>query len=748
MSQNATFDSLELYVSCPRGLQYVLEDELKELGFAKTKAIPGGVECQGDLAAVYRTLLWSRVANRVQLILSKAKIETAEDLYDLSASIDWTKHFAETDTFAVNFWGTNKLISNTTFGALKIKDAIVDQFRSKLDQRPDVDKVQPNILVSARLAKGIVSISLDVSGESLHKRGYRLDTGMAPLKENLAAGILKQARWPKDFSNESGLIDPMCGSGTFLIEGAMIALDMAPNLNRTAWGFDYWKGHKPSLWRAMVKEAQERFLKGCENYRGRIVGFDHDAKVVGRAWQNVERAGLKEFIHIEKRAIQDFSVFDGCKQGLLVCNPPYGERLGEMKELETLYLQLGDVLQADLGGWRAAIFTSNEQLSRKIGWRSYKQYKLMNGGLEALLALFDCQPQNRYKSEWLSPEELLSQPSRWRISNDERAQMFRNRLKKNAKNLSRWLKRESIASYRLYDADMPEFAVAIDLYQTLNKERFLHVQEYAPPKSVNSKAALERLSEALFIIKESLDIAPERIFLKRREIQKGHSQYEKQDKAREFFVVEEADAKLRVNFQDYLDTGLFLDHRPIRRWVRAHAKGKRVLNLFCYTASVSVHAALGGATSSLSIDMSSTYLDWGAKNYKLNHMNKDQHRFERADCTAWLKASSEAIKTGEEKPRFDLIFIDPPSFSNSKRMDGIFDVQRDHYAMLNQAMDLLTKEGVLVFSNNFRKFQLDERLCSEFVVKNITRDTFDPDFIRRGNIHQCYLLTQKVKVEN
>jgi len=307
----------------------------------------------------------------------------------------------------------------------------------------------------------------------------------------------------------------------------------------------------------------------------------------------------------------------------------------------------------------------------------------------------------------------------------EGAQMFANRLQKNLKQLGKWARKEQVDCYRVYDADMPEYAVAVDLYQD-----WVHVQEYAAPRSIDPEKAQSRLLDALAAIPQALGIDPQRVVLKRRERQSGTRQYERQATEGRFQEVNEGGVKLLVNLTDYLDTGLFLDHRPMRMRIQREAAGKRFLNLFCYTATASVHAAKGGARSTTSVDLSKTYLDWARRNLSLNGFS-ERNRLEQGDVMAWLEANRDS---------YDLIFIDPPTFSNSKRMEGVFDVQRDHVQLLDLAMARLAPGGVLYFSNNFRKFQLDEHLDARYVVEEITAQTLDPDFARNNRIHRAWRL--------
>jgi len=726
-----------IFVTCPKGLHYALERELEKLGASIIKATPAGVDIEADKIGIYRILLWSRVANRVIFQLAKGKVDRADDVYDIASSVNWGAHFSSEKTFAVDFLGTNDVINNSTFGALKVKDAVVDQFRENTGVRPSVSKAEPEIRISARLHKGRLSLGLDLSGESLHKRGYRTATGRAPLKENLGAGLLALSGWPDQYSEDACFLDPMCGSGTLLIEAAMMVCNKAPGLDREVWGFDAWHQHDSEAWNELKALAQNEFLQGKSAYRGRIVGFDQDSRVVSRAWDNIRQAGFEDLIHVEKQALVDLVLFDKMQHGLVLSNPPYGERLGEVKELESLYELFGQQFERHLIGWDAGIFTGNVDLGRKVAWRSHKQYKLYNGAIESQLLLFKLAEENRFKEAWQAPAQKIHDPGYWKITNAARAEMFKNRLSKNLRTIGKWARKQKISCYRLYDADMPEFAVAIDVYLDESMELWLHVQEYAAPKSIDEATSLERLREALAVLPESLSVKPDNVVLKRRAIQKGVAQYEKNDSLAQYLKIQENDVSLLVNLTDYLDTGVFLDHRPIRKWVRENLAGKRFLNLFCYTATVTVNAAMGGATESLSLDMSRTYLNWAKDNFSANHIDLSKHKLSQQDCIEWL--NMHPVTT-----LYDVIFLDPPSFSNSKRMEGVLDIQRDHVSLIDGAMKHLSDDGQLIFSNNLRKFKIDDAALSErYVLEDITPKTIAKDFERNQKIHQCWILKRR-----
>ncbi|WP_122689672.1 bifunctional 23S rRNA (guanine(2069)-N(7))-methyltransferase RlmK/23S rRNA (guanine(2445)-N(2))-methyltransferase RlmL [Pseudomonas viridiflava] len=748
-------DRYELFLTCPKGLEGLLAEEATALGLEDTREHTSAIRGSADMETAYRLCLWSRLANRVLLVLKRFPMKDAEDLYHGVLDVEWHDHLESDGTIAVEFSGHGSGIDNTHFGALKVKDAIVDKLRTPDGERPSVDKINPDLRVHLRLDRGEAILSLDLSGHSLHQRGYRLQQGAAPLKENLAAAILVRAGWPRIAAEGGALADPMCGVGTFLVEAGLIAADIAPNIKRERWGFSAWLGHVPALWRKLHDEALARAEAGLAKPPLWIRGYEADPRLIQPARNNIERAGLSDWIKVYQGEVATFEPRpDQNQKGLVICNPPYGERLGDEASLLYLYQNLGERLRQSCLNWEAAVFTGAPDLGKRMGIRSHKQYSFWNGALPCKLLLIKVLPDQFVTGERRTPEQrqieretpveteveverkfnkngnpikpapvVVEQP---RLS--EGGQMFANRLQKNLKLMGKWVRREGIDCYRVYDADMPEYSMAIDLYHD-----WVHVQEYAAPKSIDPEKASARLFDALAAIPQALNIDKSRVVIKRRERQSGTRQYERQSAQGQFLEVSEGGVKLLVNLTDYLDTGLFLDHRPMRMRIQREAAGKRFLNLFAYTATASVHAAKGGARSTTSVDLSRTYLDWARRNLSLNGFS-DKNRLEQSDVTVWLQACRE---------EYDLIFIDPPTFSNSKRMEGVFDVQRDQVELIDLAMARLAPGGVLYFSNNFRKFVLDENLGQRYAVEEITAQTIDQDFARNSKIHRAWKITAR-----
>ncbi|PLL69054.1 bifunctional 23S rRNA (guanine(2069)-N(7))-methyltransferase RlmK/23S rRNA (guanine(2445)-N(2))-methyltransferase RlmL, partial [Klebsiella pneumoniae] len=660
-----------LFASTARGLEELLKTELEGLGATDCQVVQGGVHFQGDTRLLYQSLMWSRLASRIMLPLGECRVYSDLDLYLGVQAIPWTEMFNPGATFAVHFSGLNDEIRNSQYGALKVKDAIVDSFTRKNLPRPNVDRESPDLRINVWLNKETAHISLDLSGEGLHLRGYRDGTGMAPIKENLAAAIVMRSGWVPG----TPLLDPMCGSGTLLIEAAMLATDRAPGLHRGHWGFGGWAQHDDGIWKEVKAEAQTRARQGLAAYESRFYGSDVDARVIERARRNARRAGIGELIDFDVKDVAQLNnPLPKGPYGTVISNPPYGERLESEPALIALHSLLGRIMKSQFGGWNLSVFSASPELLSCLQLRADKQFKAKNGPL-------DCVQKNYHlaESEGGKPAML--------------AEDFANRLRKNLKKFEKWARQEGIECYRLYDADLPEYNVAIDRYAD-----WVVVQEYAPPKTVDAHKARQRLFDIIAATIAVLDMAPNKLVLKTRERQKGKNQYQKMAEKGDFIEVQEYNARLWVNLTDYLDTGLFLDHRIARRMLGQMSKGKDFLNLFSYTGSASVHAGLGGARSTTTVDMSRTYLEWAERNLRLNGLTGRAHRLMQADVLGWLRESTE---------QFDLIFIDPPTFSNSKRMEDAFDVQRDHIRLMTDLKRLLRKGGTIMFSNNKRGFRMD-----------------------------------------
>ena len=710
----------QLFATTARGFEELLKSELTELGAQDAKVAQGGVHYCADDETLYRTLLWSRLSSRILLPIVQAKVFSDLDLYSAVVGVNWLDYFDEKVHFFVDFNGTNQEIRHTQFGAMRVKDGIVDYFERHGRARPNVDKEQPDIRIHAYLNRDDVVLSLDLSGDALHMRGYREDTGKAPLRETLAAAIVLRSGWQRG----TPLVDPMCGSGTLLIEAAQMEAQIAPQLYRLHWGFDFWQGHNQAAWEKVKEEA----LALAEDEKQRensphFYGFDLDHRVLQKAKQNAKNAGVAHLMQWQQGDVAAIKNPSPNVAGTVICNPPYGERLGTTPALIALYSVFGQRLKQQFAGWNASIFSGEPSLLDCLRLRSHRQFKAKNGPLDCVQKNY----QIAERTEQSAVENAL-EFDRTSSVTPEVAVDFANRLQKNIKKIEKWAKQQGLDAYRLYDADLPEYNLAVDRYA-----EHIVVQEYAAPKNIDENKARQRLLDAVNATLNVTGIETNKLILKVRQKQKGTNQYEKLANKGEYFYVNEYGAKLWVNLTDYLDTGLFLDHRLTRKMLGEMAQGKDFLNLFAYTGSATVHAALGKAKSTTTVDMSNTYLNWAEQNLLLNDIEGKQHKLIQADCLQWLEKCDR---------QFDLIFVDPPTFSNSKRMEDSWDVQRDHIKLMTNLKRILRPNGTIVFSNNKRGFKMDFAKLEELGLSavEISHKTLPLDFERNKQIHNCWLL--------
>ncbi len=783
--------ALPFFATVPRGMESLLAGELRGLGAEHVKQARAGVSFQGDLETAYRVCLWSRLAGRVLLPLATGPAADGDQLYATTSRVDWDTHLGVDGTLAVDFTGTSDTIRDTRYGAVRMKDAVVDQFRARHgDRRPSVDTRAPDLRINGHLMRGRVTISLDLSGDSLHRRGYRTDRVQveAPLKENLAAAVLLFAAWPQEAAAGGSFLDPLCGSGTLPIEAASMAADVAPGLLRAeglgGFAFLRWLGHDVAAWQRLVGEARERRAAGLSRLKAAapgqtVSGSDHDPRAVRVAQACVEHAGLSGAVVISQRELVELRA--SAARGLVAANAPYGERLGRRDDAEALTRLLGEKLRAGFGGWHAAVLVGSPYQAQMIGVPVKRDTTLHNGPLECTLAFYDVgeggaaagaaalsaseaprSARATVRSSAVAAPPAPSEPAEPTLEAPPApealppqtrpagmltggAEQFANRLHKNVRRLGRQLRRDGITCYRLYDADLPEYNLVIDVYGD-----WVHVQEYAPPAEIDPGKVRRRLEDALAVIGSVLGVPPDRVVLKERHRQRGAMQYERRATGGDFLTVKEDGLSYLVNLHDYLDTGLFLDQRLTRRLVRTLTGGRRFLNLFAYTGTMTVAALAGGSTASTTVDLSSTYLEWARRNVEANGFSAElelsgtatrgrhaqttsPHRLLQTDCLRWV---------ADAKSTYDLIWLDPPTFSNSKKMGrATFDVQRDHADLIRMtARRLLAPGGTLLFATNRRGFKLDHGELGGLTVKDLSRATLPFDCARGANRHHVFSL--------
>ncbi len=692
---------MRFVATAARGVEAALAEELRGLGLGGVDERRGAVAFEGPLADGYRAVMWSRIASRVLLVLSEVDAPDAGALYDGVRCVDWTDHVPPGRTIAVDVARTGPTADNPRYLVLRTKDAVVDRIRETRGSRPDVDTRRPDVRVHVHLVRGRATVSVDLAGEALHRRGGRAGSE-APLKENLAAALLRIAGWPLPVP----FVDPMCGSGTLCIEAARIALDVAPGLARGRHGLEGWGGHDAAVWAALRAEALGR-RDAARAREVAIHGWDASGPALAAARENVERAGLGGRIALARVSLADARPPDSAAtepRGLVVTNPPYGARLGEAGELGLLYEQLGDVLRRRFTGWTAWVLSGNRALDGRIGLKPRRRHVVFNGPIEC-----------RFLELPISEVPVEGGGPAWRKPSPE-AEMLANRLRKNVRRLRKWARREDVSCYRVYDADVPEYNMAIDRY-----DGAAVLQEYERPRSVDAAVAERHLRDAVQVVPEVLGIDPADVVVRVRRRRREGEQYERLAGEAVFREVREGGLRFLVNLTDYLDTGLFLDHRRVRSRIRDLARGRDFLNLFAYTCTATVYAAAGGARSTTSVDLSNTYLDWGRENLALNGLDAGRHDLVRADCVEWLARA---------RGRYGLVLCAPPTHSRSKAMRGDFDLERDHVSLVRACARLLTPDGLLLFSPPIPRFPLDQRALSDLHlhIEDITPLTHPPDF--------------------
>lgn len=717
-----------IFVRAPRHLEDLLATELKAFGADTVQIRPGGAQLEADLTLAYRICYRSRLASRVLWPLAAFPAADADALHAGVAALPWHELLSPRATFAVGFDGSSRSLRHTGFSRQRVKDAVVDVLRENAGVRPDVDTVHPDMRLQAVLHRDRVTLYLDLAGEALHRRGWRHDGGEAPLKENLAAGLLLRAGW---CAGSSGwLIDPLCGSGTLLVEGALIAADMPPGALRDRFGFEAWSGHDPERFAAITAEPTS-----VPTATVQLFGRDQDPAQIERTRRHLQHAGAGDRFPLElDLAVGRLEDLSALPQpiGLVVGNPPYGQRLERQSSLAVL----GQALRRHAGGAPVGLLVAapadtrdvaahGDALLRELDLPRLDRHACNNGPLDAWMLTGEIETGGAAAVGEVAAAAL------------EQATMFANRIRKNSQRLRRFAQRKETDAYRLYDRDLPEYALVVDRYGDA-----LCVQEMAPPASVDPVLAQRRREAALTLLPEAAGVAADAVHFKTRRRQSPETQYNRQQSAAtgsKRVIVGEGVARFAVNLSDYLDTGLYLDSRGVRRRIGEHFRkqpGGRFLNLYAYTCTATVQAALAGAAASVSVDLSRTYLDWAGDNFTRNRVDDRAHRRVRGDVLEWLQGP------GREEAPFDVILLDPPTFSNSARSSDDLDVQRDHPRLLDAALALLGPRGQLLFVNHARRFRLTWEPPAGTTLSDITRSTLDEDCSRGRPAHRCWLVSR------
>ena len=759
---------LEFFASCLPGLEQALAQELKSFGIERVRPLGGGAAffCEAD--AALRACLWSRLASRIMLVVGRVNAGDAELLYAGVYDIAWEDVLADGATMAVRAHGANDELRNTRFTALKVKDAIADRMRAQRGVRPEVDTVAPRASVDVRIRDRRATVSLDFSGEALSRRAYLAsdDKEDAALACSLAAGALALGGWDELVRKGAFFVDPACSDGIVLVEAALMACDGAPGLLRKKWGFQGWANYEDGVWQKLHAEACERFAAGLARLgatppdriaeselikqplpdpdRIHFLGTTTSSPLITRARNHVRHAGLRSVVSVEQASAADIA-----------------QVVGEHKALSRAHVQMvasnldalsradaPALVQADEAAFAAAAALAREgsryvaigaqDVASRFGAEPLMRQSVGRGRVEVPVEVFDVRPAGVRLVQ--IPDLQGGAPQGVEVF-EAASEQFAARLRKVFKERRKWAQREGVSCYRIYDADLPDYAVAIDWYTGAGDARgndYLHIAEYAPPASVDADKARRRFKDVLSIAPVVCGVRPDHVFSKTRVREKGGGQYRNAGGRAYVTSVEEGGCHFEVDLAGRLDTGIFLDHRLTRELVRSKAAGARFLNLFAYTGTASVYAASGGAKSTTTVDLSQNYLDWARRNMEANGFSGEAHEFVKSDVMRWI------TETRHTNRRFELIFVDPPTFSNSKAMGKrTWDVQRDHVELLIGVSRLLAREGgEAIFSCNLRSFKpnIDELAKYGIAIEDISEQTIPEDFARNPKIHKCYLV--------
>lgn len=759
---NATY--LEFYASCPEGFESALDRELRRIGLRKTRRLKGRVTFTGTIADAYRACLWSRLASRVFVVLGRFDCWDANALYDGAYDMPWEDILRRGASIAVSAKGSNRELRNSHYAALCVKDAICDRLADEAGSRASVDLESPDARIALSIRGERASLHLDLSGDPLFKRlpreATRSGAGAHVLRPDYAALLLEQVSWPEACSacgdgdgDVPALVDMSCAGGGIVLEAVNQLIDRAPGIIRTRWGFEGWGLHDAQTWDELLSEADERAAAG-RGRRAIIIASDDEPRFAGFAQRVLRSAGLAQRVSF---AAADAESID--REIMAQGGGRVAALVGDLTEIPFTRANSALSLAANLragacGAAPFAVLTRNDLLERGLGAAAEASILVKPSNEDARIQLFP--PADGTDGAGSAARAAAARGAVSLDLGDGRpvsilvpeSEQFAARLRKVARLRRKWAKREGVSCYRVYDADLPDYAAAIDLYQGAGEdERWLVVAEYAAPKSIDPALAQARLLDILTIAPRILDVSPERVHARARTRSRGGSQYTDggkgslgtaSDTGSKRPIVTEGGLSFEVNFDDYLDTGIFLDHRLTRGLVREHARGrKRFLNLFAYTGTATCYAADGGVEETVTVDLSNTYLDWAERNMRRNGFAGRQHEFVRADVLRWIREQRDT------RNRWDLIFCDPPTFSNSSKMGSrTWDVQRDHLELIIGVSRLLTRDGEAIFSCNLRTFRPDtlELARAGVVLTDISEQTIPEDFSRNRKIHKCYIV--------
>ncbi len=793
---------LDLLATCTFGLEAVVARELGELGYDAEPVGTGRILFRGDHRAIADANLWLRAADRVLIRVGTFDADNFDALFEGVKTLPWERWIAREAAFPVAGRCVRSRLSSEPAVQRATKKAIVERLQSMHGSgglAALLPETGPQVAIEVSILRDIATLTIDTSGVGLHKRGYRegVQPAEAALRETLAAGLVLLSVWRPG----RPLVDPFCGSGTIAIEAAMIGRSIAPGLNRPS-GFDAerWVGGDgrplidPVVWGEAREEAAASIVP--DRLDPVIHASDVDEDVLRLARRNARAAGhgIENDIQFLRRDVAELSSTKD--YGVIVTNPPYGERLGargEEESIERLYRSLPIVFRR-LPTWSFHVLSGRLDMERLFGQNATRRRKLYNSKIECTYFSFlGPKPKSSRGGaeiaeggrgeEWgsgsdgtsavdlsadeaahldseavSSPEEqsehkdansppppsAISAPPReasgpvfggLRERDEREAAEFGRCLANNLRHLRKYPAR-GITNFRVYERDVPDVPLIVDRYEASSGEVWFHAAEYEREHSRSSAQQADWFDLMRRTIAEVGGVPPVRVVTKEKHRQRGLTQHEKVGDSRGTLVVQEGGLRFEVNLTDYIDTGLFLDHRQTRQMFKEQSEGKRVLNLFCYTGSFTAYAAAGGAASTTSVDLSNTYLDWARRNLGLNNLYTPKHAFVKSDVMEFLR--THARPTGGA---YDLAIVDPPTFSNSTSTERDWEVQDSHVELLALLGPLMAPGGAVFFSTNFRRFKFDEAAAAEagFSGREISNRTVPPEY-RNKRIHKCWRL--------
>ncbi len=685
------------------GLEGVLADELKALGAAEVRQRRRAVAFRGDLRLLVRANVYLRTAVRVLVPIHAFNAHDEAELYRGIGQVDWRAHLAEGGSLAIDPVVRSSIFTNSLYVAQLAKDAIVDQLRSASGGRPSVDLADPDLRLNLHVAESRVTVYLDSSGDSLHKRGYRTAAGEAPLNEVLAAGILRLDEWDE----RSPLADFMCGSGTLVIEAALAARRIAPGTIRRRFGYMRWLWFDRALDESVLAEARAAQLPRLDFP---IRGSDIDPAAIAAARSNAARAGVGGDVEL---AVENFDeARPPASAGMLVTNPPYDERM-KAARIAAVYRRIGETLSRNWQGYTAHVLSGNPAAAKAIGLRPSRQVRLFNGPIECRLLRFDIARQ--------TAEPAAAS----RRHGDTQAADFANRLARMARHWHRWARRQGITCYRLYDRDIPGVGLAVDWYE--GQVVIAAARRTDARTDVEHDVWLERMRG---IVAETLGLSAQNAWLAR--LRGQHAAGADRERTRTVEVHEDG-----LAYQVHLGaatTGLPLDRRLLRRRIRDEAAGRRVLDLFARAGTFSVAAAAGGASSVVAVDAAPAALDWTRTNLRLNGPRRSGESLICAEPMAFVESLEPA-----KGAAFDLAVVAPPP--GGALRGGKWNAHEEYTELVQRLLGSMSPGGTIYLVSAARRFKLDFDALPGARVREITRQSVPPDF-RDKKVHRAWTIVK------